>query len=117
MKYEWGRKSKRRVRSLSIVLRLMAVSLLTSVVVGMGSLAVAYETPELLSARDILPANLIKGQHYTVLDEVVNDGLTNEFSITSPHGQFKAFGESMLRIRIQEIRALAKMEELQSSKQ
>ena len=111
------RKSNQSARSLSITLRLLAVSLLALMVIGTGSLAVAYETPELLSARDILSPKLLKGQHHTVLDEVFNDGLTNEFTITSPYGQFKAFGESMLRIRIQEIRALAKMEELQNSKQ
>ena len=69
-----------------------------------------FEAPEVLDARDILPPELLKSEHHTVLDEVVPFGFTHHFFITSPLGQFEAYGEEMLRIRIQEIEALSKME-------
>lgn len=70
-----------------------------------------YETPERLDARDILPPDLLKGQHYTVLDEVIPFRLTLRFDITSPFGQFEAYGVDMLETRIREIQAIAAMEE------
>lgn len=70
-----------------------------------------YETPSVLDARAILFPDVRKGQHHTVLDEVVPFRYTHRFRITSPYGQFEAYGENMLRIRIHEIQAIATMEE------
>ncbi len=70
-----------------------------------------YETPSILDARAILSPDVRKGQHHTVLDEVVPFRYTHRFRITSPYGQFEAYGENMLRIRIHEIQAIATMEE------
>lgn len=70
-----------------------------------------YETPQILDARKILPPELLKSKYHTVLDEVVPFRYTRQFRITSPYGQFEAYGEDMLRNRIQEIEALATMEE------
>ena len=70
-----------------------------------------YETPSVLDARAILSPDVRKGQHHTVLDEVVPFRYTHRFRITSPYGQFEAYGENMLRIRIHEIQAIATMEE------
>lgn len=71
----------------------------------------AYETPSVLDARAILPPDVRKGQHHTVLDEVVPFRLTHRYRITSPYGQFEAYGGEMLKIRIQEIQAIATMDE------
>ncbi|NKB81033.1 MAG: hypothetical protein GKS05_03900 [Nitrospirales bacterium] len=71
----------------------------------------AFETPDALDARDMLPPELLTGEHHTVLDDVVPFRLMNHFTITSPFGQFEAYGEDMLKIRIQEIQALATIEE------
>ena len=70
-----------------------------------------YETPSVLDARAILSPDERKGEHHTVLDEVVPFRYMHRFRITSPYGQFEAYGEDMLRIRIQEIQAIATMEE------
>lgn len=69
-----------------------------------------YETPSVLDARAILSPDVRKGEHHTVLDEVVPFRYTHRFRITSPYGQFEAYGEDMLRTRIQEIQAIAVME-------
>ncbi len=69
-----------------------------------------YETPSVLDARAILPPDVRKGQHHTVLDEVFPFRLTHRYRITSPYGQFEAYGGEMLKIRIQEIQAIAAMD-------
>ncbi|MCZ6580550.1 MAG: hypothetical protein O6840_02840, partial [Nitrospirae bacterium] len=71
-----------------------------------------YETPQVLDARVILPPELLKSEYHTVLDEVVPFRYTRHFRITSPYGQFEAYGEDMLRTRVQEIQALARLEEI-----
>ncbi len=70
-----------------------------------------YETPSVLDARAILSPDVRKGKHHTVLDEVVPFRYTHRFRVTSPYGQFEAYGTEMLRIRIREIQALASMDE------
>ena len=69
-----------------------------------------YETPSVLDARAILAPDVRKGKHHTVLDEVVPFRYTHRFRIASPYGQFEAYGEDMLRTRIQEIQAIATMD-------
>ena len=69
-----------------------------------------YETPSVLDARAILAPEVRKGKHHTVFDEVVPFRYTHRFRITSPYGQFEAYGEDMLKIRIREIQAIATMD-------
>ena len=67
---------------------------------------VEYETPGRLDAYEILPPELLEGRNYWVDRRVVSYGLNNRYTIYSHFGKFKANGEDMLRIRIQEIRAI-----------
>lgn len=91
---------------------LLCVNFATAVSLSTHSPATAeYETPSVLDARAILSPDVRKGEHHTVLDEVVPFRYTHRFRITSPYGQFEAYGTEMLRIRIQEIQALASMDE------
>ncbi len=76
-----------------------------------SSATTAYENPPTLDARAILPSDVRKGPHHTVLDEVVPFRHTHRYRITSPYGQFDAYGGEMLKIRIQEIQAIATMDE------
>ena len=46
----------------------------------------AFEKAEDLSAADILPADLLKGEHYTLDDRVRNDGYLNYYTISSDYG-------------------------------
>ena len=71
----------------------------------------AYETPSTFDARAILSPDVRKGPHHTVLDEVLPFRHTHRYRITSPYGQFEAYGGEMLKIRIQEIQAIATMDE------
>jgi hypothetical protein len=70
-----------------------------------------FEPSTVLDARELLPPELLKGEHHTVLDQVEPFRLTNHFTISSKLGQFDAYGQDMLRIRIHEIQALVKLQE------
>lgn len=76
-----------------------------------SSASATYETSSTLDARAILPPDVRKGPHHTVLNEVVPFRHTHRYRITSPYGQFEAYGGEMLKIRIQEIQAIATMNE------
>jgi len=65
-----------------------------------------YEQPKILDARDILPPDLLSSENHTVLDTVTPFRFTFHFDITSPIGQFEAYGLDQLRTRVQEIQAL-----------
>lgn len=72
----------------------------------------SFEKPPVFKASQLLPPELLKGEHYQVAEDVQNDGYMNFYKITSDFGEFKAEGNSMLRVRVQEIGALAELDQL-----
>lgn len=79
--------------------------------------AEGYEIPPVVEAKDILPPATLSGPHFRVDENVSTQGLTNTYTITSDFGSFAAYGNDMLRIREQEIAALAKMTDMKKSKE
>ena len=71
-----------------------------------------YETAQVLSAADVLPEELLQGEHYVVDDRVMNDGYLNYYTIRSDYGDFEAASTAILRIRIREVAVLAELDEL-----
>ena len=71
-----------------------------------------FETPRTLSASEVLPDELRRGDLHQVDDAVRNDGYLNYYTIRSDYGDFEAAGTALLRIRVAEIRALAELDEL-----
>jgi hypothetical protein len=86
-----------------------------------GKLALAaqssYENLPVLSASKILPPDLMSGPNHHVQERVVNDGFLNTYTIDSRFGQFKAVSTALLRVRIQEINAMAAMDRLKGTKE
>ncbi len=78
--------------------------------------SIKYENPGILKAHEILPPELLEGEHYKVMEEVATYDLTNRFTILSTFGPFEAIGEGMLRIRIQEIQSVAVLQEIKKTK-
>jgi hypothetical protein len=74
------------------------------------------QTPIILKAKDILPQDLLQGENYKIKNEVKNDGIFNTYQLDTDYGQITVESDSILMIRIAELRALKAMEELQSSK-
>ena len=83
---------------------------------------IPYEVPRVLVASQILPPELSIGDNYSVSGrlatprDAVNYGFTNEFQIVSSFGNFEAHCEDMLRIRIQEIKAIDILREIKNTK-
>ncbi len=76
-----------------------------------------FETPPLLRAQDMLPPALVKGPHYHVNEAVFTYGFMNGYKLQSDFGTFEVLGDEMLRIRTQEILALAALDEISKTKE
>ncbi len=77
-----------------------------------GAATESYETPSTLRASDDLSEELLEGRHHEVMCDVENDGYMNYYRIASDFGRFDAYGRTMLAVRIQEIEAIAALDEL-----
>ena len=63
-------------------------------------------------ATELLAGTVIKGPHHSVGDAVTTDGFFHEFTITSDYGELHAVGLSQLTTRLNDVRALASLEEV-----
>ena len=71
--------------------------------------ATNYDTVSPLGAHKVLPAVLIKGEHYKVRDTVVPFQGLYKFEVDTDWGEFSAEGEAMLRLRLREFDAIAEL--------
>jgi hypothetical protein len=69
-----------------------------------------YEPPPVLSAADLLPAEVLSGPRHRVVDAVPSDGFLTRFTIESDFGVFEATSPALALTRIQEIAALVELE-------
>ena len=76
-----------------------------------------YEKEPVLKAKDLAGPELLQGPHFTVDPEVPVKGFIARFTIRSPFGTFQADGLRMLPIRVNEVEALAKLEELSRTRE
>jgi hypothetical protein len=90
---------------------------LTFVAFASAALAVAaaYEPARTLKASEILKPSQIKGPHYQVADAVPTEGYFHVFSIKTDYGPMEAEGMSLLLTRLNEVRALAELDEVSKS--
>lgn len=71
-----------------------------------------FEPLPVLEAREILPADLLKGPHYQVAERVPSDGVMYTFHISSEFGEFSAVGQRQLAERVREVKALAELDRI-----
>jgi hypothetical protein len=71
-----------------------------------------FEPPPTFSAAAILPAPILRGAHHKVADRVTVDGFYQQFRIVSDYGDLEATGRTVLRTRVAEIGALARLGEV-----
>jgi hypothetical protein len=71
-----------------------------------------YESATPFKASQILPPALVKGPHFQVKEDVPTTGYFHDFDITSDYGDISAEGRSLLRMRVHEIEALARLDEV-----
>ncbi|MDJ0847341.1 MAG: hypothetical protein QNK04_03065 [Myxococcota bacterium] len=80
------------------------------VLLGSPAGAAPFEAPT-LRASELLPAELLRGPHHTVDEQVGSDGFLPVFTVSSEFGRFEVAGEAALREQIREIEALAALRE------
>ncbi len=73
-----------------------------------------YEQPGILSASKLLPADMLKGPHHTVIEQVHNNGLFNKYTVDSPFGEFQAPSNATLKFLINELNAVAEMKKVET---
>jgi hypothetical protein len=71
-----------------------------------------YETEPVFEAKDLVAPELLQGPHFTVDPKVPVTGFIARFTIRSTYGEFSAHGLRMLPIRVNEIEAIAALDEL-----
>lgn len=95
-------------------IRLGLAALLAVTVVG-GNVnaqnAGVYEGGVVLSAADLLPAELLKGESHRVRNRVIADGYMAHFEIDTDFGQVSATGVPEVKQRIAETEAIRKLVE------
>ena len=74
--------------------------------------AADYESPPVLEAKDFLPSDRLKGEHYEVEPRVTSDGYMNRYTIRSDFGTFEARSTAMALKRISEVGGIARLKEL-----
>jgi hypothetical protein len=77
--------------------------------VGSNTFAVDFESPPEESASASLPAELITGPDFHVIEPVQSDGLMHHYVLVSRFGDFGAYGMTALAVRVREIAALTKL--------
>ena len=97
---------RRRIALVTIVLA--GVCLLG--VTGEVSAQPAFQAPPVLTARDLLPPDMLSGAHFQVDDLVPTDGLLGHYTLRSGYGTFVVPGRELLRIRIAELAAIQQLE-------
>ena len=70
------------------------------------------EPPPRFTAAQLLTPAQLKGPHHTVADPVATEGYYHAFTIRSDFGEFEAEGRTLLAVRLQEVGALARLDEV-----
>lgn len=68
-----------------------------------------FETVPDRAPAELLPAAMVSGSDFHVVDPVHGDGLMNHFVLESRFGSFDAYGRAALAIRIREVAALTEL--------
>lgn len=80
-----------------------------------GTTEAFQKTPVTLRASEILPKNLLSGPNFKVKEAVKNDGLVNTYELETNYGPLRVESTALLLIRINELKALHKMEQLKGT--
>jgi len=73
------------------------------------------EAPPSFTASKLLASDVRKGPHHTVTEPVKTEGFFHEFQVASDYGELSAVGLSQLTTRLDEVRALAALDEVSKS--
>ncbi|HZT25602.1 MAG TPA: hypothetical protein VFA57_07870 [Pseudolabrys sp.] len=84
------------------------------VVVATAAHAQTYERPPSFNAAQIAGIKRV-GENYTIQNPVKSDGILRIYQLTTPYGEFTVQGDEMMRMRSNELHALALLEKVSNS--
>ena len=76
-----------------------------------------FETPPSFAARQVLPPILQQSPYHTIVDPVQNDGFLNIYRMRTKSGDHSVVGTDLLKIRVREAEAAAKLADVSASGQ
>jgi hypothetical protein len=102
------------------------ITLAFAVLLAAGAIATAgpaiaqpkgtFETPPVLAGAELAPAALLKGPLHTVAEPITPEGFFGRFVIESKFGNFSVLGVNLLAVRVNELQAIATLQEVENSK-
>jgi hypothetical protein len=90
-------------------MRLYKSRIIVAVLIAGSAWAVAFDTPPEEPASASLPPELATGPNFHVKDPVQSDGLMHHYVIESSFGEYPAYGQDALKIRVREMAALTEL--------
>lgn len=103
-------KGSSRARTAGLVLAALAAC------AALAAADEAYETPGTLPADRFLSAAEMRGEQWSVEPRALNDGMMNTYTIDSQYGSWQARGDASVPMRIREVLALARLDEISKSR-
>lgn len=70
------------------------------------------ELPPVVHAQDLLPEKLLKGEGYSIGADVPTEGYLGHFTLNTQSGVLQVHGTDLLKVRIREVSAMAKLDEV-----
>jgi hypothetical protein len=74
-----------------------------------------FETAPVLAGAELAPAAMLKGPLHTVAEPIKLEGFFGRFVIESKFGNFSVLGVNMLAVRVNELRAIEALQEVENS--
>lgn len=82
------------------------------VLIGGVAVAEVFETPKSRKAADILPADMLSGEHFKVRENVAVYDYLHAYTVDSDYGTFTAISDGGLRKLLVEIRAITELRKI-----
>jgi hypothetical protein len=93
----------------------MRVLIVLALVAGDATGILAEERIHSLQAEQVLPTGQLEGPNYRIEPQVLNDGLVNTYRLDTKYGPLTVEGTPLLLERLGELRALDRIEKVESS--
>lgn len=71
-----------------------------------------FEYGQTYRVSELLPANIVAGNHYKIADKVQSDGFMFTYTVDSEYGKFRATGDYALQKLLNEIQVIAALKEI-----
>lgn len=75
----------------------------------------AFEEPQTVSVETVLGGTPLNGPNYRIEPQIVSDGLMRLYVLKTRYGTFDVTGDDLLRVRLNEMRAITKLQAMSES--